>query len=211
MTFEKMNKKEILICTKLHSAIEERNLEKTMFLLKSGADVNSKNKLNLAPIHFAVWTGDLRFLKILVEHGADLDAQDLQGFTALHLAVLNNDLKAADYLISNGASISINDYKGFSPILHSFVRNSVEMFKFLVTHANQETKDKECILIMGGNSLLHYAVTRIASEYVQILINAGASLHLKNDHGNNPIETALSYNVTFLKDIGMFKMISFLK
>ena len=137
--------------------------------------------------------------------------QDLQGFTALHLAVLNNDLKAVDYLISNGASISINDYKGFSPLLHSFDRNSVEMFKFLVTHANQETKDKECILIQDGNSLLHFAVRRIASEYVQILINAGASLHLKNDHGNNPIETALSYNVTFLNDIGMFKMISFLK
>ena len=206
-----MNDKESYLNFKLYSVIQERNLEKVKLLLKSGADVNEKNNSQLAPIHLAVWQGDLRFLKILVEHGADLDAQDLQGFTALHLAVLNNDLKAADYLISNGASISINDYKGFSPLLHSFDRNSVEMFKFLVTHANQETKDKECILIMGGNSLLHYAVRRIASEYVQILINAGASLHLKNDHGNNPIETALSYNVTFLKDLGMFKMISFLK
>ena len=258
VTCEKMNEKENLICTKLHSAIQERNLEKTKFLLKSGADVNSKNKLNLAPIHFAVWTGDLRFLKILVEHGADLDAKDLYGYTALHLAVLNNDCEAVKCLISNGASISLADNSRKTPLQYAFESNSLEIFSFLIKQASQETKDnfminaseinqiskieillkneanvearlnidmthlnklilalgpplatevvnKSCLswalernsvelakLLMSygadidfkdpnGQSLLHIAVIRSKSEFVQILIKAGASLYMKNE------------------------------
>ena len=88
-----MNEEENLFL-KLHSAIQERNLEMVEFLLSSGADVNERNNCNLAPIHFAVWTGDSNILKILVQNGANLEARDLYGFTALHLACLNNDLEA---------------------------------------------------------------------------------------------------------------------
>ena len=209
-----MNDQESYLSTKLYSVIQERNLEKVKLLLKSGADVNEKNNSELAPIHLAILTGDLRFLKILVEHGADLDAQDLYGYTALHLAVLNNDLKTADYLISNGANISVTA-KGVSPLMHSYYSNSVEMFKLLIKEANQKTKANLLIEAAYHNriSMIEILLDNEANADARYLDMTRLSAltwvfgpQLANEMANRScLEIALKDN------IGMFKMISFLK
>ena len=169
-----MNDQESYLSTKLYSVIQERNLEKVKFLIKSGADVNEKNNSNFAPIHFAILTGDLRFLKIVVEHGADLDAQDLYGNTALHLAVFNNDVEAVEYLISNGASIYGTDFNG--PLRHCFAMNLVEMFKLLTKHVNQETKDYFIVEASYSNSI----------EITEILLNCGANVEARHKYEPMP-------------------------
>ena len=59
-------------------------------------------------------------------------------------------------------------------------------------------------MFANGISLLHRAVSKSWNEIVQILIESGASLSLKNGDGNKPIETAL------IGDINVFKLICFM-
>ena len=60
-------------------------------------------------------------------------------------------------------------------------------------------------MFANGISLLHRAVSKSWNEIIQILIESGASLSLKNGFGNKPIETALR------SDVNMVKLISFME
>ena len=60
-------------------------------------------------------------------------------------------------------------------------------------------------MFANGVSLLHHAINNGLNEIVEILIEGGASLSLKDGFGNKPIETALR------SDVNMFKLISFME
>ena len=224
-----MNEKEksnLSQMTKLQFAIQERNLEKVKFLVKSGADVNERNISNLAPIHCAVLKGDLKILMALVENGADCEAKVLNGYTVLHLAVFNNDLEIVKYLTSTGANIYSIDNDGMNPLQHAFHSNLIDVLEVMIKQANQDTKDGyilyavetnqinivEILLKSGANvdtkkpkkntSLLHIAVENNQAEMVKLLLENRADLEAKDhdsEYGDTPLVLAIdsmNYEIT---------------
>lgn len=80
--------------TALHYALRGGNLALAQFLLKSGADLESRDASGQTPLFCAAWRGDLQAFDWLLGQGADADAQDREGKGVLDYA----DREARDAL-----------------------------------------------------------------------------------------------------------------
>jgi ankyrin repeat protein len=67
--------------TPLHVALNHGRSAVAQVLLKHGADVKARNKINETPLHFA---GNEEVARLLLEHGADANALDIKNRTPLH-------------------------------------------------------------------------------------------------------------------------------
>ena len=70
----------------LHYACMTNAIEDVNFLLRNGADINSKSGIRFfeqGPLHFACMKNHLTMVKHLIAHGADIFQTDNMGFTAL--------------------------------------------------------------------------------------------------------------------------------
>ena len=57
----------------LHEAIREKNTEEAINLIKSGADIESYDKVGLSPLFLAAYFGQTDVAGILLEKGANID------------------------------------------------------------------------------------------------------------------------------------------
>lgn len=97
-------------------ALELQNVELVSFLIKSGADVNIKPKLQEQSfLHVAARMNSRTFLNLLLLNGVNINIKCEQGWTALHQACSERSGDAIDFLIQNGASISEEEKNGRTP------------------------------------------------------------------------------------------------
>jgi len=94
-------------------AVIEGHTDIALFLIESGADVNSKNTKGFTAAHNAAQEGNLDVLKALAEAGADLDvkAGDYQ-VTPLAVAAIKGHLDVVKFLTSKGVNLSATDKDG---------------------------------------------------------------------------------------------------
>ncbi|CDW78142.1 ankyrin repeat family protein [Stylonychia lemnae] len=88
-------------------------------LIKSGCNVNLRDKLGRAAIHFACEQGQDDTLQLLIQHGADCNVQDIDDLkTPLHFAIQNGQYNAVQILCEQGnAKKELVDKNGDS-VLH---------------------------------------------------------------------------------------------
>ena len=75
--------------TALITAINNQSLECAEIIIKSGADINIRNKGDLSPLMLACKFGYDNLVNILVEKGADINEKNILGETPLSLAQIN--------------------------------------------------------------------------------------------------------------------------
>ena len=80
-------------------------------LIKAGANVNQRNKLDLTALHNAVSYGRLENLKILVQNGADVNCADKNKQTPLMEALQWENRSAVKILKDAGATIDQESLK----------------------------------------------------------------------------------------------------
>lgn len=91
-------------------------------LLTTGADVDSKCKLNRTPIYIAcdsryAKVGDQKaILTLLLDHGASLDNLDSNGDTPLHFASIRGSVESIEMLLARGADIDSKNAQGQRPV-----------------------------------------------------------------------------------------------
>jgi ankyrin repeat protein len=83
-------------------------------LIKSGEDVNAKDKSGITALQYAVGKkGNLEIMNALIEGGADLSAKDEDGGTALMAAARRNENpEIITTLIKSGADVNAKDKNG---------------------------------------------------------------------------------------------------
>lgn len=102
----------------------------------------------------------------------------------LHIAVENDDVQAVTTLLSNSAKLEARNSKGRTP-LHG-VTNYKIVKDLLAAGADVDALDKE------GNTPLHTAILRKCVPIVQILLQAGADVTIKNSYkGDTPLHVAV--------------------
>lgn len=68
--------------TPLLNAVEGEQTNTVVFLLNSGADIETANNLN-TPLFWAITRGDIKTVQVLLKHRANLNAKDAWGKTVL--------------------------------------------------------------------------------------------------------------------------------
>ena len=84
------------------------------YLVKAGANVNSKsnNNLRAAPIQSAAAGRHHKIVKILLDYGADPNIREQGGFTPLHAAAQNGDEEMIRMLLYRGADLTLTENDG---------------------------------------------------------------------------------------------------
>lgn len=87
----------------LHWACLNGDPEVVNFLIRNGAEVNTRDAQGMTPLHWAAWQGQIEAAKILVKFGAEVNAKNISNHTPLDRAIFDNHSDMVKYLRSIGA------------------------------------------------------------------------------------------------------------
>ncbi|GJN20194.1 hypothetical protein PR202_gb07540 [Eleusine coracana subsp. coracana] len=141
----------------------------------------------LTPLMSAAQSGDLSTVKYFLDHGGDLMKTDEKGRTVLHHAACSGSCKVTEFLLS-GIPVDIDH--GYGTPLHQAVINEQDKtVKILLDHQENAGADVD-----GKGSLLSpllFATGKKGyTDYVRLLLKAGANPNVPDNLGRLPIELA---------------------
>ena len=184
--------------TPLHFAAHRGYLDIVKLLLDAGANVNAKegNYSKSTTLHWAAKEGHLQVVRLLVESGAKIDVKDNWfNLTSLGWAIIvncfdeedsigNSHSEVREYLLSQGAQLDI-----FSAI----ALKEKDLIKSLVT-ANPAILRDRLGFAMDGFQPLHFAITNMMPETVELLLGKGADVNALTSLGVTPLCMATKVN-----------------
>ena len=142
---------------------------------------------NATPLMLAAKSGNVKTLELLISKGATVQARDLHNRSALFYSCSGGNLLTTKFLIRNGLDVNCCD-NFHSTLLH--VITDVETTEMLVSE--YELKVAACDAIK--RTPLHYASLRGDVKVAKFLIQCGAQVNAVDQHGENPLITALFHH-----------------
>ena len=156
--------------TALHIAVIHKKPDMISFLLKHGANRESKDINNWTPLCFAAKSGETCIVEILLHEGAEVDSNLDDGQTPLLIAAQYGFKDVVEILLKQGAKTDAAEYEAWTTLYSAAMNGYLEIVQLLIEHnANFEDAVKQ-----DGTTPLH-----IAS---------------KNDHANVISYLARKYN-----------------
>lgn len=144
----------------------------------------------------AIWRGNYTVAQYLAERTSDINAADLQGETAFYKAYNSRNYDLMVILLDKGANYHIR------PILQPLIIREDNLFTF-ATEGNIE-KVRQFLENNNFNinqsyppyerTALHQASENGHFEIVRLLVEYGADVFAKNNHGRTPIDLVLGKN-----------------
>ncbi|XP_040464738.1 palmitoyltransferase ZDHHC13 isoform X2 [Falco naumanni] len=158
------------------------------YYISKGAIVDQLGgDLNSTPLHWAIRQGHLPMVILLMKYGADPSLIDGEGFSSIHLAVLFQHMPIVAYLLSKGQNIDTTDLNGQTPLMLAAQKVlGPEPTRFLLKF----NPSFNAVDNVQKNTALHWAITAGNTGAVDLLLEAGASLDIKNVKGETPLDLA---------------------
>jgi ankyrin repeat protein len=128
-------------------------------------------------------TGDIEAVKTMLASGVvHVDAVNVRGLTALHVATLNSDVDMIDVLLSAGADPNAGNHPTKQKPLHvaAWEGDLYTMRRLLLSAANVNAMEHNW-------TALHSATLQPRADVMQLLLAAGADVHLRNHEEDQPI------------------------
>ncbi|XP_010294825.1 PREDICTED: palmitoyltransferase ZDHHC13 [Phaethon lepturus] len=174
--------------TLLHWAAINNRQELVKYYISKGAIVDQLGgDLNSTPLHWAIRQGHLPMVMLLLKCGADPSLIDGEGFSSIHLAVLFQHMPIVAYLISKGQNIDTTDFNGQTPLMLAAQKViGPQPTRFLLKF----NPSLNAVDNVQKNTALHWAITSGNTSAVDLLLEAGASLDVKNVKGETPLDLA---------------------
>ena len=142
--------------------------------------VNARGGLEQTPTHVAARAGHADILSLLLEHGAEVEALGHNGQTPLHRASWQRKVKAGQCLLDHGADINARNNSGLTP-LGSAAYQDLEFTRMLVERgARIDDSDSD------GWTSLHWAIQSGNVQIVQLLLENGADVNVRDKSGKSP-------------------------
>ncbi|NXJ09361.1 ZDH13 Palmitoyltransferase, partial [Odontophorus gujanensis] len=175
--------------TLLHWAAINNRQELVKYYISKGAVVDQLGgDLNSTPLHWAIRQGHLPMVILLLKCGADPSLIDGEGFSSIHLAVLFQHMPIVAYLISKGQNIDTADFNGLTPLMLSAQKVvGPEPTRFLLKF----NPSLNAVDTVQKNTALHWAVASRNVSAVELLLEAGANMDVKNAKGEKPLDLAI--------------------
>ncbi|KAJ8913657.1 hypothetical protein NQ315_007374 [Exocentrus adspersus] len=155
--------------TPLHSASALGQTESVRLLIRTGADVNLRNRRGLTPLHTCVH--HLETCELLLLHGANIDATDRRGLTALHYAAESGDLETVCMLLYYNADANVRCTRGETAFMKALINQKLDIQEALLDYVDD------------FNILTRYYATSLAlalrynSPFVKDMIERGGNVN----------------------------------
>ncbi|RLN41480.1 hypothetical protein C2845_PM01G47170 [Panicum miliaceum] len=173
----------------LHCAACQGHLEVCKYLVEElGGDPNMTGSEGVTPFMASAQSGDISTVKYLFDHGCDLMKPDAKGRTVLHHAVCSGSCTVTEFLLSKGIPVDI-DYGYGTPLYHAYINEQDKTVKILLNpHANAGAD------VNGKGSVASPLVFATGhggyTNFIRLLLKAGADPNIPDDLGKLPIELA---------------------
>ncbi|XP_045190809.1 protein fem-1 homolog C-like isoform X1 [Mercenaria mercenaria] len=190
---KKIVDEKVLGNTPLFTASYRGKVHFVNFLLNEcGADVESKgiyeveedrSKHQVTPLWCAAVANKIEVVKALVEHGAEINSPSDTESTPVRSACYMTNVAVIKFLVNHGADIHKPNCNGGTCLINAI--QDADLCKFLINQgANVNAVDN------SGNLALHYAIREGIVDSVKLLLQHNSDFTLKNDWGDNALQTA---------------------
>ena len=172
--------------TPLRAASNKGHIDVVRVLLDHGANVNTIDKRN-TPLRSAYVGGHLEIMRLLLEHGADVDAWD---FSDLLLNDASKDGRAevVHLLLQHNADVNSRGYTNWTPLQGASFFGQTKVVQLLL--------DRGAAIDTPSNYPLRLAITKNYFEIVQLLLEHGADVNIRNERDRTPYQVAESAGLT---------------
>jgi len=161
------------------------NPANVLFLLRRGADPNSRAEGGMTVLMYAVERGDSLLVQLLVLNGADLELTYVEGTTPLLVSVLNQHFGISHYLLRKGANPDHQDDMKGSPLLYAAAINDYQVADLLLYYgATDSIRDRD------GNTALMTAVFFGNLETADVLLQNKLNTDAPDKEFNTPLMIA---------------------
>ncbi|XP_067674104.1 ankyrin-2-like [Haliotis asinina] len=169
--------------TPLMYAVKSDSPDLIDLLMKSGANINTKDSYGSTCLHIACWFRNLNACAKLLELGMDVDVLDSANRTPLmSLARSRKDCtEVAKFLVERGANIHVRDRDGNTMLHVSAKSDGHEAF---ATYLLEKGVDVNARGAYNHTPLMSACRSGNTAAFDLYLAN-GAQLHHTNDHGAN--------------------------
>lgn len=181
--------------TPLHlAAISSSGVMCLELLINNGADVNIQNKEGKSPLHMAAMHGRFTGSQILIQNGGEIDCVDICGNTPLHVAARFGQELLVSTLLTNGADKSRQGIHGMLPLHLAALFGFPDCCRKLLFNGQFYN-----IMSVGfdintlddyGRSCLHAAASGGNDDCLNLLLNSGSEMDIKDYLGRSPLHYA---------------------
>jgi len=151
--------------TCLHIVAREDDTDLLELLVKKGADINAKGRVQSTPLGTSLAHNKPKAAEWLIDKGADVRAADSNGKTPLLHASTWGQTKVMTALLVKGADLFAVDTAGDQPI-HSAARNGRKDAVELLLAKGAEVNARGC----SGETPLHCAASRNKAAVIKLLL-----------------------------------------
>jgi len=174
--------------TPLHYAVYYGYAAVVDHALKSGVDLNLKDKRGLSPVWFSVSGKQPAMLRKLIALGADLSVKNQQGDNMLFRAASAGNAEVFGILLEHGFKIDERNALGAMPLHYALRSNAVDIVKILVEKGVNLQAASE-----PNFSLLHHAVLSGKADAIHYLLDNGFDVNGKGPQGGTPLRLAIDF------------------
>nr|CAB3221652.1 ankyrin repeat and death domain-containing protein 1A-like [Phallusia mammillata] len=174
----------------LHESCKTGHVEVVERLVKSGVDVNCRNKHDRTPMLWASGNGHLEIVQVLLDEGAAIDLTDKFGMDALLWAAWFGHKSCFEHLLRVGFNVNARNKHGFT-WLHCAAQNNHKEIVEVLTEEMQDF-DRNAVDDSGKTSL-HIACTYGRTNLVKRLLDLGCDACLKDKSGNTALHIAAKH------------------
>ncbi len=186
--------------TLLHIASIVGNTEVSQKLIDLGLDIRAKNNDGNTILHYASYGGHEKIVRLLLDLGVDSTVQNNAGETALDMGIKYSYVEVVQLLSAPVSDASKND--NITKLLYNIFQQQTGYYPIAYHYLSKETKEEiKKMIIAGadanlkinyaGDRILHWASSNGGPEMVQLLLDAGADIHAKNQSGDTAMHYAL--------------------
>jgi len=182
--------------TPLHLAVIQHHDETVEYLVgKFPETLGARANGGETPLHVAVLTNkDVHLIRILLQAGAKVGDKMYDGANVYQVAVNSNREAAVQRVLHRVLSMGDSYQRAFPGLDERAAGMSLIKFASMGMHKEMEELLYEGADIdavqPGAGTALHMAVKRQMTPTVEFLVDAGASVHIKDVDGMTPVQVA---------------------
>jgi len=205
--------------TPLFVAATNSHIDQILYLIKKGSDVGGLID-GASYLHWAAKNGHVKIVQALVDKGLDVDIKDVYQNTPLYVAATNNCIEVVAYLIKQGSEIHnpLNETsylhwaakmgfikivqalveKGFdvdtidthnqTPLYLASKNSQIEVVLYLIKHGSDFN------IQIDNLSYFHWAIKHGYHSIVELLVERGVNINLKDEYNRTPLYIASNNN-----------------